>query len=73
MGAHNIKAKMQAKAYPEDHVADVTATFTSAAWDGSSYPTAAEASKIIVDIAALATAVNAINADLASWGITKSS
>jgi hypothetical protein len=73
MGAHNIKAKIQAKAHPEDHIADVTPTFAAGSIDTGTDMTAAEAAAIVTDIAALATAVNAINAAQASWGITKSS
>ena len=73
MGAHNIKAKMEAKAHPEDHIADVTATFAAGSINTGTDMTAAEAAAIVADIAALIVSVNAINAALAEWGITKSS
>ena len=73
MGAHNIKTKMAAKAYPEDNIADAAVTFTTHTWDGSTSPAAAEGNKIVADLAALETKVNAILTTLETWGITKSS
>lgn len=73
MGSHNIKKKILDKAYPEDHIADVTATFAAGSIDTGTDMTAAEAAAIVTDIAALTTSVNAINAALAAWGITKDS
>ena len=73
MGAHNIKAKMQAKAHPEDHVADVTITTDLTGVDTGTDMTSTQAGQIETDLAAIAVAINAINSDLAAWGITKSS
>ena len=84
MGTHTIKRKMQAQSYPEDHIADPAAaaamTFAAGSIDTGTDMTAAEAAAIVADLAALKTAVDAnntaidsINAVLATWGITKSS
>ena len=64
---------MEAKSHPEDHIADVTATFAAGAIDTGTDMTAAEAAQLVADIAALIVSVNAINAALAAWGITESS
>lgn len=72
MSGHNIKAQLQQNAGPASAITDVTVTFTSAAWDGSTDPTAAEANKIIADLAALETAVNALIAALEDFGIASS-
>lgn len=73
MGAHNIKAKMEAKSHPESHITDVTPTFAAGSINTGTDMTAAEAAAIVTDIAALATAVAAINAALEAWGIVASS
>lgn len=84
MGAHNVKAKMAKKAYPEDHIANpaacaaMTATLTGV--DTGTDMTAAQATTIKNDLAALKTAIDANNAaidsiltTLETWGITASS
>jgi hypothetical protein len=73
MGAHNIKAKMEAKAHPEDHIADVTITTDLTGVATGTDMTATQAGQIETDLAAIAVAINAINAAQAAWGITKSS
>ena len=73
MGAHNIKAKMQAKAHPENHIADVSITTDLTGVATGTDMTATQAGQIAADLAAIAVAINAINAAQASWGITKSS
>lgn len=55
------------------HLADVTETFTSHAWNGSTYPTQAEGDKIVADIAALSSAIAALNARLESIGVNRTS
>jgi len=68
----------------QSHIADPAAmaavTFTSHAWNGSTDPTQAEGDKIVADLAAIKTAVDAnnaaidsINAALAATGITAAS
>lgn len=84
MSAHNIKAQMQAKVYPEDHIADpaacaaMTATLTGV--NTGTDMTAAQAATIVADLLALKTAVDANNAAIDSillvleaWGLTKDS
>ncbi len=84
MSAHNIKAQMQAKVYPENHIpdpaacADMTATLTGV--DTGTDMTAAQAATIVADLAALKAAADANNAAIRSilaaleaWGITKDS
>jgi hypothetical protein len=84
MGAHNLKAKMEAKAFPEDHVSDpaacaaMTATLTGV--DTGTDMTSAQAATIVADLLACKTAIDANNAaidsiltTLEAWGITADS
>lgn len=73
MGAHNIKAKMEAKVHPEDHIADFSVTTDLTGVDTGTDMTSTQAGQIETDLASIATAVAAINAALEAWGITKSS
>ena len=73
MGTHTIKRKMQAKSYPEDHIADVTLTVDLTGVHTGTDMTSTQAATIVADLTALAAAVASINAALAEWGITKSS
>lgn len=73
MGAHNIKAKMQAKAYPETKITDAAVTATLTGVDTGTDMTAAQAATIVTDLTTMATKINGILDVLESWGITKSS
>ena len=73
MSGHNIKHQMQQNADPEDHIADVTITTDLTGVATGTDMTATQAGQIATDLAAIATAINAINAAQAAWGITKSS
>jgi hypothetical protein len=84
MGAHNIKAKMLQKAYPEDHISDpaACAAMTHAVGTGAdaTTPSGAEYNQARADLDALKTAVDNLNTAIdsilavqAAWGLTKSS
>jgi len=69
MGAHNVKAKIAAKAYPEDHIADPAATAAATAvaigdltaTQNTGWGAAAEA-----DFDKIATNIDALVADVAA-------
>ena len=71
MGYHTIKRKMAAKAYPEDTIADFSVTTDLTGVATGTDMTATQAGQIETDLAAIATAIAAINAALETWGIVK--
>ncbi len=84
MGAHNVKAKIAAKAYPESNISDpadcAALTHTVGTGADGTTPSGAENDKSRADLTALRVAVVANNAAIESiidaleaWGITADS